>query len=169
MGASSDQNLHAESPAFPALSGRNEKSYPRTLGPAVSSPQCRRRTEVDANDAVVPVGGGRSRGPWAVRVMRRANTPPGRGPSPTPRPEAFAPLYLKHRGVRASGLRPPPSTGGFHAHRRHWHVIINALGRAIPSFAQIAVHSPQIDSGGFSWRANTSALTASVVSPMATS
>jgi hypothetical protein len=113
----SDQNLHAESPAFPALSGRNEISYPRALGPAVSSLQCRRRTEVDANDTVAPAGGWDSRPTWAVRETRRANTPPGHARSPTPRPEANAPLYLNIEAYAPRGSVHFPQTGGFHAHR----------------------------------------------------
>jgi hypothetical protein len=65
----SDQNLHAESLAFPDLSGRNEISYPRTLRPAVFYPQFHRVDGVDANDAVEHAGGLGSRPTWAVRAL----------------------------------------------------------------------------------------------------
>ena len=43
----------------------------------------------------------------AVVALGSPQTDRAREPE-TPRPEANAPLYLKHRGVRASGLRPLP-------------------------------------------------------------
>ena len=46
----------------------------------------------------------------AVVALGSPQTDRAREPE-TPRPEASMPLYLKHRGVRASGLRPL---------RRHW-------------------------------------------------
>ena len=48
----SDQNLRPDSPANPALSGRNEKSYARYFAPGAYSPQFITRTEVDANDVM---------------------------------------------------------------------------------------------------------------------
>jgi hypothetical protein len=77
------------------------------------------RTEVDANDAMdmregeVRAFPGPCGGALGKPQSDRACEPE------TPRPEALASHYLKHRGVRASGLRPPSPNPEAHHRWRH--------------------------------------------------